>query len=447
MKDIIRKAFVLIIFAQLITGLSVANALASENQYSNQLLKLNLEKSSDSGNINVTVYSSHPYRAKITPVKKNDNEYDIFLPNTYHSITSKQNISSLDSDIQDVDVKLIPNAVSTRSNGYTRIAIKTKGESLKFNVNNKVVEKDKTFNKELMTLIGDNSSNVVVPKKQIYYKHIRQHSYSNIKLAKLPKINSDYHSLNKKIVKSHSKQSFNKETTLIASTKPVSASKTESEVKYVPQLIQTGANTAIIVKKPINSNAFDNNSKAISTNINQSQVKTNYTEQNQSKSHHNSSKKLLWDFFMLMASITAPSLAIIFYMILSKKWQKAFDLTLQEPVCKLEDLSENEAYSEVSIKELAKFTNDEIFNIIYGVEISDSKGIYLVELNGEKALIGLVDENVYVLSKFKNINESGFTIKKADSITKIKDTFYIQLGPWHGLVSSKQNAMNLEMVF
>ena len=115
---------------------------AADTGYSNNLLKLNIEKDKNNAGIDVTLFTSKPSGVKLTPIKRSENEYIIFLPETYHSITAKPDISSL-PEIQDVDVKLIPYMDSQTNNGYTKITIKTKKDGVKLNIKNQVFEQDK----------------------------------------------------------------------------------------------------------------------------------------------------------------------------------------------------------------------------------------------------------------------------------------------------------------
>ncbi|EKE03479.1 MAG: hypothetical protein ACD_20C00198G0006 [uncultured bacterium] len=125
---------------------------AIEGEYSNQLLKLNLEKVDDN-TINIKVYSSKPYPIELSPIKKDNGEYIIFLPETYHSITSKPNILPYTKYINDIDVKLVPYTSSNSNNGYTQISVKTVGENVKINVDNEISQQDFKFQEELTKIL------------------------------------------------------------------------------------------------------------------------------------------------------------------------------------------------------------------------------------------------------------------------------------------------------
>lgn len=127
-------------------------SIAVENQYSNQLLKVNIDKNSDENSVNVTLFSSKPYKIKLDTKKRPNNEYVIYLPETYHSITTKPVINSNDDSVKDVDIKLIPYVGSSTNNGYTKIIIKTTDNSLNFNVKNKVATDNIKIDDELETL-------------------------------------------------------------------------------------------------------------------------------------------------------------------------------------------------------------------------------------------------------------------------------------------------------
>ncbi len=154
---------------------------AIENQYSNQLLKVNIEKS-DADTVNIKVYSSKPYPIELSPIKKGENEYIIFLPETYHSITSKPNITPYADDIKDVDIKLVPYISSNINNGYTKITIKTNKENLKLNVDNEVSYQDIKFQEELSTILLKKTAGPLKlrPKKDIS-TNIKKTSNVNVK--------------------------------------------------------------------------------------------------------------------------------------------------------------------------------------------------------------------------------------------------------------------------
>jgi len=191
-KISITAFLILLIFC---TG--VISTFAIENKYTNQLLKLNVDKSVNN-KVNITVVTSKPYKIKLSPIKRSDNEYVIFLPETYHSITAKPDISSV-TDLQDVDVKLIPYIGSQNNNGYTKIIVKTKSSDTKLNINDEISESEPKINNELSKFI-----NKTVPNKTIINKTIplpkatlNNANKTSVKNTK-NSINDDY---SKKIVK------------------------------------------------------------------------------------------------------------------------------------------------------------------------------------------------------------------------------------------------------
>ena len=84
--------------------------------------------------------------------------------------------------------------------------------------------------------------------------------------------------------------------------------------------------------------------------------------------------------------------------------------------------------------------------VIDGIEISEEKGLYLVQLEDEKALIGVINSEVFVLQKFKEVLNPKIAVKKTES-SGDKDIYFVQVGSWRSLVSSEPNRMNLELVF
>lgn len=409
-----KKAIFLILFCHIIVySLFSSGILANEGQYSNQLLKLNVEKVDENDNVNVTVYSSKPYKIKLNPVKKNDNEYEIFLPNTYHSITSKQDLSSAGNDIQDVDVKLIPNIESKASNGYTRIAIKTKNNNIKLDVNNEVVKKDNSLNEELLSLISPAHKTKKITKIS---------KYPVKKATKLQRI---------------AKTSINNKTKSKIKVQHIKIKpKIQPVIAYKPVLVETSPRAAIIVKKPViqkSKTIIENNKK---TELNKNNLK---------KKRTSGLKKTFLNAITLLL-LLAPSFGLVFLILAKLKWKKPINLNF-EAYYKENNLNNFDSYSEVDIQELENQHFDPTLEIIEGIEISDNKSIYLVQIEQEKALVGIANSNIYLLNKFDEINTSKFTVKKADKAGKNRDMFYVQLGSWRGLISSKQNQMNLELVF
>jgi hypothetical protein len=166
------KLFVSLIFLWLFLSLFFCGGdkriFAIDNKYSNQLLKVDVEKAYDDDNaVTLTLYSSKPYKIKVTPIKKSDNEYVIFLPETYHSITSRPDISSSDGKVKDLDVKLVPYVGDTSNNGYTKITVKTHGEDLKLNVNNEVIKQSANLTDDLTAFTKSKSHPKTVKTKAV----------------------------------------------------------------------------------------------------------------------------------------------------------------------------------------------------------------------------------------------------------------------------------------
>lgn len=159
---------------------------ALDNEYSNQLLKLNVDKSGDN-DVNVTVYTSKPYKLKVTPVKRSNGEYVIFLPETYHSITAKPDVSSSGGAVDDVDVKLVPDTGSKGNNGYTKITVKM-SKDVNVNLDNRVINPEPVQEDDLSNLInGHGQPTAVAPvesKKKV--KSARKHSSHKVVYTQTP---------------------------------------------------------------------------------------------------------------------------------------------------------------------------------------------------------------------------------------------------------------------
>ena len=101
-------------------GIFNADTMALDSDYKNNLLKVDVQKAND-GSYKIDLYTQKPYNEPIKVIKKSDTSYYVFLPETYHSITSV----GTSGDINKVDVKLYPYAGQDLNNGYTKIDIST----------------------------------------------------------------------------------------------------------------------------------------------------------------------------------------------------------------------------------------------------------------------------------------------------------------------------------
>ncbi len=101
-------------------GIFNADTMALDSDYKNNLLKVDVVKAND-GSYKIDLYTQKRYNEPIKVIKKSDTSYYVFLPETYHSITS---VGS-SGDINKVDVKLYPYAGQDLNNGYTKIDIST----------------------------------------------------------------------------------------------------------------------------------------------------------------------------------------------------------------------------------------------------------------------------------------------------------------------------------
>lgn len=93
---------------------------AIEAEYKNSLVKVELQKTSDSS-CNINLYTQKNFSEPIKVIKKSDLNYYILLPET--SNASSTSINS--SDIRNVTTKVYPYAGADIQNGYTKIDIST----------------------------------------------------------------------------------------------------------------------------------------------------------------------------------------------------------------------------------------------------------------------------------------------------------------------------------
>ena len=133
-----------------------------------------------------------------------------------------------------------------------------------------------------------------------------------------------------------------------------------------------------------------------------------------------------------------------------------FDLEKQNNYL-LDDLEEDievefpeEYSSQENIQE--KFTpkaneiEDGNIELIQGYELADDRGFYFVNIDDEKALIGIINSEIFVLKRFEKIDNVNLNIKKTESKSN-KELYYVQVNKWKGLVSLFNNEMSLELEF
>ena len=117
MKKIL--SYIVIIGLFLIAGMK---SIAIDSHYKNNLLNVELSQTPDN-RVSVLLVFEKPYTDPVKVVYKTDNEYNILLPETYHSITSVSTLNAL--NIRNANVKLVPYFNQDNSNGYTKITLQT----------------------------------------------------------------------------------------------------------------------------------------------------------------------------------------------------------------------------------------------------------------------------------------------------------------------------------
>lgn len=95
---------------------------AIDARYKNNLLNVELTQTPDN-RVSVLLVFEKPYTEPVKVIYKTDNEYNILLPETYHSITSVSTLNAL--NIRSANVKLVPYFNQDNSNGYTKITLQT----------------------------------------------------------------------------------------------------------------------------------------------------------------------------------------------------------------------------------------------------------------------------------------------------------------------------------
>jgi hypothetical protein len=444
MKNINKISVIAFVVLMLICA-KLNTVFAIENKYTNQLLKLSVDKSANN-KVNLTVITTNPYKIKINPIKRSDNEYVIFLPETYHSITAKPDISAV-NDVQDVDVKLIPYIGAQNNNGYTKIVIKTKSADTKLNINNTVMSQESKNNSELSRLISKNTVKSVSGKNNSAVKTLSVNKAENV--VKTKKLDSNkspvvdkIKNINEEIVSQRNIVSTPK--TSYSSPSPVLTAqqvseKTIAENKFVNKsLTEELKNIPPVPTVTATKNSFPQKIKQITN-----KVKRNDTTLK----------------IVLVSLIAFLALFIIviryFKSMLMRQMKmaeaKAIASKVKSPLPKkIQKSPVNGTYKQVSsnINDSAKqnINNPESnIKVIKGFEIEGNKGFYLIQTKYNRVLIGTINSEVFLLKEFGNIQNPMLVIRKEKSL-KTKNVYYVQVNDWRALVSTASDNIKLELV-
>lgn len=487
---------------------------AAESNYSNQLLKVNLDKASDN-NINLTVYTSKPYKIKLTPIKRSSNEYVIFLPETYHSITNKPESDS--GVVKDVDIKLVPYIDSESSNGYTKITVKTNGENVKLNLDEKSASPQADVEDELNKLVQSN----------IKKEKIEQRSKEPVQLKTNPIKRPVRTNSVKDSEKAVDKKTVTRNKIIISDTKDgrilekieIRDSQAVQEIekaKPVEPVLAETENQAIPTQTQDNTVAETNASPEIFNDMPETVQQIEGLSQPEKKKENRLLAILFKAVLITISSIIL--LAVLGRLFKPKKSREIFadveeyleeqdQAQMQDNVSEQQEFEQEQAIQQgpqqaVSrpqppvrpqpiqpqtknqlpvqnnqrtlspqpqdiadrdqFKERVQKTSVRTTGmtkppqqpvqpafepeVIEGVELENQKGIYLVQLEDKKALIGIVGSEIFVLNKFEKPVKPELSVRKTES-SDGKDVLYVQVDKWNGLVSSERNKMKLELVF
>jgi hypothetical protein len=415
----------------------------------------------------------------LTPVKRSDNEYIIFLPETYHSITAKPDIASVDG-LQDVDVKLIPYIGSQNNNGYTKITVRTKSSETKLNVNNEVSGQESKINNELSKLI--NKTTPVALKSKTTPNIANNSSLNKTKIATgntstkevlKPKnaTNSISGNLNKEktqlknesISYSYAKSAVNnkksdtiQQKAALNVEKSTAAEQKQALEENIPENKTANSITSQELQLASNMTSPITVSKESSPAIN----KTVNKKVNKPAKHNNISIKLI-----LVSLIALLMLFIVvlryFKSVLMKQMKlaeekaisKNSEVTLprKQPVSSAGNKSRSQSAKQIPAKRpvaasgSAPKSKPNNIKVIKGYEIENDKGIYLIQTKYNQILIGTINSEVFLLKEFNCIQNPTLTVRKEKSL-KTKNVYYVQVSNWRGLVSVAADNIYLELV-
>ncbi len=527
------KLFVSLIFLYTFLNLfflgSGNEIFAVDNKYSNQLLKVDVEKAYDDDNaVNLTLYSSKPYKLKVTPIKKSDNEYVIFLPETYHSITSRPDISSSEGKVKDLDVKLVPYVGDTANNGYTKITVKTDGEDLKLNINNEVIKQSANLTDDLGILSKSksvskttaNKISVPVPEKKklasntynfntIFNKPAKDNSNNIFENKKpytaKPKTYTKPKSSTGRLLYYPSEQPTEEKPEAKAITqnpipqpvekKPAPKTFNEEEnaeqgffegiyakikyqfeynkfftEKFLPLLLMVFWTLVIVLAMKMShkrktsplQQVLDAEAEPYQENMNYKKDKSFLNRINQQRpisvrqtlaagANYNSDANLEYAPNSVISSagyIEVPPDTISAEEFYVEKKPEKEDTQHSYFHNKPKKLTTNRY---TIVKDIVKAppkkqTPRHEPEIIDGYDLNDGRGFYLIKADSTKALIGIINSEVFLIKNFERLRYSKFIVKKTQGIDRRKDIFFVQVDNWRGLVSSTPKGMKLELV-
>ena len=239
----------LLLAAAVATTLSInANnpAQAIQNDYSNNLLKVNLNKKAD-GVVDVSLFTSKPYTTKLNPIKHSDNEYVIVLPETYHSITAKPDYTSTNDSVKNVDVKLLPYVGGGANNGYTKITIKTAPNTV-LRVNSQVVSQDNNEEKDIDNILAETKT---VTKTKTQQTAVRKEPLALKKKIILPQTDKKVIATKHKPIIETQKAKVTKESTQPKTLEVAVEDKQLSNIKSKANIQESKPTTTVIKNNPI----------------------------------------------------------------------------------------------------------------------------------------------------------------------------------------------------
>ena len=107
-----------------VTLLGTQIVRANDGQFQNNLLKMDVYKTSQGG-VKVNLYTTKPYSDAVVVNKKSDTEYVILMPETASSMTSKPTAKSAPDVLSNIEVKTQQYGSTQGQKGYTKIIIST----------------------------------------------------------------------------------------------------------------------------------------------------------------------------------------------------------------------------------------------------------------------------------------------------------------------------------
>lgn len=480
-------------------GVFNADTMALDSDYKNNLLKVDVVKAND-GSYKVDLFTQKPYNEPIKVIKKTDTNYYILLPETYHSITSV----GATGDINKVDVKLFPYAGQDLNNGYTKINIST-NKPVTFSANvrtagkqapqidsKKLAQLDSAFDGKPTSYSNVQNKPVKPVVKTVEPAPVKTESVKPVQIAAEPvKIagNPPVNPVKKQEPVKIASNPQNSEIEIV--TKP------KAQTRPVQEAVKPKEPAAIDLEEVIDTDMTDNGEDLLEEDAKEQgltelatgeeAVIPEYTRKDEIKHNIKAVLRTIKDNALVLITILLALIAGI--LLISPKTRKASKDDIQKEAAHaayegldalkpaeapaLENSYEQEhtetlgqpdengiyepklmqSYEEVEAAAVAMAQKDEEeaqsdeADVLTSESFGENRGLCLVNYDGSIALIGYIEEEIFVIQNFGKITLLNPSIQIRIAEQNDNDTIYIvKTANSKLMVRETKDLIGLEMV-